>query len=161
MWSGFAENVMADGPTARQIIVYSVSRDRWIENVAGGADAGGLANQTSKLLNTSNMGFQQGRVKDRKVDKDVAPPGAYSSYDATKPIRRHFTRSQFATVRWVDELARIRCNRKGSSDEDLNQAAACHEVGGRGWVCRASGSPCHDGSCQPVPRPPPLRLGRV
>jgi hypothetical protein len=35
--------------------------------------------------------LQQGRFKDRKVDKDLVSPRAYKSSRATKPIRRQFS----------------------------------------------------------------------
>jgi hypothetical protein len=57
------------------------------------------------FLNRFLGAFQQGQVKGRKVDQDVVAPRAYFNSDTTKPIR--CARSQFATIRWVDELAHV------------------------------------------------------
>jgi hypothetical protein len=60
------------------LFVPLVGIDRWKTSPA--ADAGGSARlelRPANFLNTSNVGFQQGRSKDRKTDKGVEPLGTY------------------------------------------------------------------------------------
>jgi len=76
----FAEHVMADGPTASTYHRLLCSRGA-VDRKRRGGECWGLTRlerRPANFLNTSSAHFQQGRVKDRKVGKDVVPPGTYN-----------------------------------------------------------------------------------